>query len=174
MEDLIENKIANSGLITFDLGDLYDATPIQSIDIKPWLFHEMILKEKDFRKYLLDHNWEQYQDSYVCFYNSAEAIIPNWAWMLISSYLEGNCKRYYNGTPSNFNEILYSEKIQALDSKLYQDKRILIKGCSDKDIPNSAYSMITSKLLPIAKSIMFGEACSNVPIFKQKANKTVN
>lgn len=169
MDEFIENKIANSGLVTLDLGDFHDATPISSIDIKPWLFQEMIIKENDFKKHLDEHDWTQYKGHYVCFFSSVDAIIPNWAWLLISNKLQDNCRRYYNGPPSLLNEILYNEAIQAYDLTELQDKRVLIKGCGDKEIPASAFSSLASRLFPIVKSLMFGEACSNVPIYKQKA-----
>ncbi|MCB9188863.1 MAG: DUF2480 family protein [Flavobacteriales bacterium] len=168
--DAIENKIANSGLETLDLGDFYDNTPRTILDIRPWLFQEMIIKENEFKEHLKLHNWEQYEKQYVCFYSSVDAIIPNWAWLMIANHLQGNCKRYFNGTPEQLNEILFSEAISKFDSTSLIGKRVLIKGCGDKEIPSSAFSMMASKLLPIVKSLMFGEACSNVPIYKQKLN----
>lgn len=171
MSDLIENKVANSGLVTLDLGDFYDNTPIRVIDIKPWLFQEMVIREKDFRSHIENHNWSQYLNTQVCFYCSVDAIIPNWAWMLIASKLEGNCIKYFNGTKDEFNLIKFSETISNFNPIELKDKRVLIKGCGDKPIPNSAFSMLTSKLLPVVKSLMFGEACSNVPIYKQKSSK---
>jgi hypothetical protein len=166
---MIENKIANSGLVTLDLGDFYQNSKRVSLDIKPWLFQEMIIREKDFKEHLNQHNWTQYKDQLVCFYSSVDAIIPNWAWLMIANKLEGNCLRYYNGTPQQLNEILFSEAITAFDTTELIDKRVLIKGCGDKEIPPSAFSVMASKLLPVVKSLMFGEACSNVPIYKQKA-----
>lgn len=168
--DIIENRIAKSGLETIDLGDFYDPTPRVSLDIKPWLFQEMIIKEKEFIQYLNDHDWEQYTDQYVCFYSSVEAIIPNWAWLMIASKLNEKCKRYYNGTPQIFNEILFNEAISQFNCGAFTDKRVLIKGCGDKEIPSSAFSLLASKLLPEVKSLMFGEACSNVPIYKRKTS----
>lgn len=166
--ETIENRVANSGLETLDLGDFYDNTQRSFLDIKPWLFQEMIIKEKDFKEHLSNHDWSQYKDQYVCFYSSVDAIIPNWAWLMIANKLEGNCKRYYNGKPGQFNEILFNECINKFDPLEYKDKRVLIKGCGDKEIPSSAFSMLASKLIPVVKSLMFGEACSNVPIYKQK------
>ncbi len=166
----IENKIAKSGLETLELGDLYDPTPKASLDIKPWLFQEMIVKEKEFKKHLNEHDWTQYQGHYVCFFSSVDAIIPNWAWLMIANKLQNNCKRYFNGTPQQFNEVLFNESITQFDVTHFHNKRVLIKGCSDKEIPSSAFSTMASKLLPIVKSLMFGEACSNVPIYKQKTS----
>lgn len=166
---MIENRVANSGLETIDLGDFFDNTPRISLDIKSWLFQEMIIKEKEFKEHLSNHDWSQYKDQYVCFFSSVDAIIPNWAWLMIANKLEGNCKRYFNGTPKQFNEILFNESINNFNPNDYNDKRVLIKGCGDKEIPSSAFSMIASKLIPVVKSLMFGEACSNVPIYKQKA-----
>lgn len=165
---MIENKISNSGLENLDLGDLFDSTPIISLDIRNWLFHDMIIKEKEFKAHLEEHNWEQYNGQYVCFFTSVDAIIPNWAWLMIANKLQGNCKRYFNGVPETFVELLYNERINNYDLTPFIDKRVLIKGCSDKTIPSSAFSTMASKLLPIVKSLMFGEACSNVPIYKQK------
>lgn len=168
--DIIENKIAKSGLETLDLGDFYDSTERVSLDIKPWLFQEMIIKEADFKKHLNEHNWNQYTGKYVCYYSSVDAIIPNWAWLMIANQLQGKCKRYFNGTEEQFNLILFSEVISSFDVLNYTEKRVLIKGCGDKPIPSSAFSMMATKLLPVVKSLMFGEACSNVPIFKQKSS----
>ncbi|CAG5086480.1 DUF2480 family protein [Parvicella tangerina] len=165
---MIENKIAKSGLETIDVGVFYDSTQKNSIDIKNWLFQEMIIKEKDFKQHLEEHDWSQYENTYVCYYSSVDAIIPNWAWLMIANKLQGNCKRYYNGTPEQFNEILFSEHIQAFDTSPFDSKRVLIKGCGDKEIPSSAFSMLAERLFPTVKSLMFGEACSNVPIYKQK------
>lgn len=164
----ITNRVANSSLVTLDLGDFYDPTERIGIDIKPWLFQEMIIKEHDFKKHLGRHDWSQYNNKYVCFYSSVDAIIPNWAWLLIANKLQGNCKRYFNGTQEQFNEILFNEAIHRFDIAPLKEKRVLIKGCGDKEIPSSAFSSLASRLFPIVKSLMFGEACSNVPVYKQK------
>lgn len=168
MEELIENKIANSGLVTLDPAEFYDPTPKVELDIKPWLFQEMVVREKEFRTFLDSHDWEQYRGKYVCYFCSVDAIVPNWAWMLVAKYLQDNCTSSFNGTIAVLNELLISKALLNFDTSPYLGKRVLLKGCGDKELPVSIYGQITTLLLPVVKSLMFGEACSNVPIFKQK------
>lgn len=166
--ELIENKVANSGLITLNLEELFN--PIESVvlDIEPWLFRGLILKEKEFRDHVKSHDWLQYQDKFVLFECSSDAIVPTWAYMLLSIAVHPFAKRYFFGSAQDLNVLLYQEAIDKIDSSQYQDARVIVKGCSDIPVPVNAYVAITAKLLPVAKSIMYGEACSNVPIYKKK------
>jgi hypothetical protein len=167
-ELIIENKVAGSGLITLNLEDYFDKTPRAELDIKPWLFSEMILKEKDFREYVKQHNWEQYAGKHVAVYCSTDAIIPTWAYMLIAIQLQPLAKRIVFGTTETLNTLLYEEAINVIDFAQFTDKRMIVKGCSDVPVPVQAYVEVTRRLMPFAKSIMYGEACSNVPLFKKK------
>lgn len=164
----IENKVANSGLVTLNLEEYFHAGERVVIDIKPWLFMEMILKEKDFREHIKQHNWAQYQGKNVAFICSTDAIIPTWAYMLIAVNIEPYAHRYVFGSIDTLNTVLYQDALQKINPADYTDVRVIIKGCSDVPVPVSAYVELTHKLAPFAKSIMYGEACSNVPIFKRK------
>lgn len=168
MADDIINRVANSKLITFDLEDYYPEGERVLFDIKDWLFEEIVLKEKDFRSHVEQHDWSQYQDKYVAITCSSDAIIPAWAFMLVSIALEPYTKYNIIGNLEDLETALYQSIIANLDISDFSDKPIIIKGCSKKPVPLKAYSMITNKLKPVAKSIMFGEACSNVPLFKRK------
>lgn len=167
-DNIIENKIANSGLITLDLADYYPKGERKLIDIAPWLFEGIMLREKDFRQSVKNHDWSQYQDCYVAVFCSEDAIIPQWAYMLLSSALAPYAKKVVFGTREQLESILMDSAIQSLDLSELEDKRVIIKGCGDLPIPPHAYVSVVSKLQPIAKSIMFGEACSTVPIYKKK------
>ena len=138
------------------------------IDIKPWLFNGLILKEKVFREELKNHNWSQYANTYVGVYCSVETIIPNWAFMLVSTYLFSYTKSVFLGDKSELEKIIFSENIQKLELNQFKDKRVLIKGCSDTYIPEKSYLEITTRLMDVVQSLMFGEACSNVPLYKKK------
>lgn len=167
MEEL-RNKVAESGIITIDLEEFYPKEEICSFDIKEFLFMEMLLKEKDFRASLDQHNWEQYKGKQVAVFCTTDAIIPMWAYMLISSKLSGVASSIKEGTKEEVFKSTFIQNIQTLKEKDYQDKRVIIKGCGDKEIPAFAYTEITNLLLPFVKSLMYGEACSAVPVFKRK------
>lgn len=167
MEEL-RNKVAESGIITIDLEEFYPKEEICFFDIKKFLFMEMLLKEKDFRASLDQHNWEQYKGKPVAVFCTTDAIIPMWAYMLISSKLSGVASSIKEGTKEEVFKSTFIQNIQTLKEKDYQDKRVIIKGCGDKEIPAFAYTEITSMLLPFVKSLMYGEACSAVPVFKRK------
>jgi hypothetical protein len=164
----IENKIANSGLITLNLEDYFDKGERVELDIKPWLFMEMILKEKDFREHVKQHDWSSYNGKNVAFTCSADAIIPTWAYMLLAVSIEPYANRYVFGTLQTLDTVLYQDALAKINMDELKDARVIVKGCSDVPVPVSAYVEITHKLAPIAKSIMYGEACSNVPIYKRK------
>lgn len=168
MPNEILNRVAQSNIINLDPADFYPKFNIQTLDIKPWLFQGLLLKEKDFREHLAGHNWQQYQGAHVAVYCSADAIIPQWAHMLLAVYLQqANCTFMW-GSKQAFIERLMLSAISAHDFSSCQGKPVIIKGCGQYPIPDSAYVAITQQLYPIAKSIMYGEACSTVPIYKQK------
>ena len=168
MSDDIVNRVANSVLITINLEDFYPIGQRNTIDLKQWLFQESILKEKDFREFVKQHNWLQYQDCYVSIHCSVDAIIPIWAYMLVSSKLNNIAKLCVIGSSENLEVTLFQSIIDQLDTNEFKDKRVIIKGCSNLPICTHAYASLTNKLIPIAKSIMYGEACSSVPIYKRK------
>jgi len=164
--DEIVNKVANSGLISLDPETLYVDGKRLLFDLKGWLFEELILKEKDFREKLAAHDWSTYQDAFVAITCTADAIIPTWAYMLVASKLQPVAKKIIFGNLDKLEEEIFHETIQNLDPEIYRNQRIVIKGCSDKKVPVSAYLDLTAFLKPIAKSVLFGEPCSTVPVFK--------
>jgi len=166
MEDLIVNKVANNGLINIDLEDYYPKGKRVQIDIKSQLFQELILREMDFRVWIQSHDWSQYKDAFVAVFCSADAIVPVWAYMLITAQLEPLAKRIVFGDLETLEAELYKEIVDNLDVSEFTDKRLIIKGCGNLPVPRAAFLMLTNKLRPIAKSIMYGEACSTVPIYK--------
>ena len=166
--DNIINRVSESALINFDLEEFYPKEEKISFDLKDYLFMSLILKEKDFREALKNLDWTTYQNKNVAVFCSADAIIPVWAYMLVGVYLAPVAKRFYFCRQEELDDMIFKEEIAALDITPYKDQRIIIKGCSDKPVPVSAYLEITRKLRPVAKSLMYGEACSNVPLFKQK------
>jgi len=166
MEILI-NKVAESGIITLNLENYFPKNEIISLDIKDFLFMEMILKEKEFRQSLKDKDWSKYTDKIVLIICSADAIIPSWAYMLLESYLSDVAYEVYYGTKEQFLVMHYKNHINNLDISSFEDKRIVIKGCGEKPVPAAAYGMMTSRLKPHTLSIMFGEPCSTVPIYKK-------
>lgn len=166
----IVNKVALSSLKTFNLEDYYPVGERKLIDIKDWLFEGIILKEKDFREALKHHDWSQYQDAYVALHCSSDAIIPGWAYLLITSYLHGFSKKVVFGNLEFLNSLLYQEALQEVDFTEYQEKPVIIKGCSNKPVPENAYLLALQMLQPQAKSIMYGEACSAVPLYKRPKN----
>ena len=169
MEEQIVNRVANNqNLITLDLEDFYPDGKRVIFDIKDWLYEELILKEKDFRDYIKNHDWNQYQDQYVILTCSTDAIIPGWAYLLLTTALQPYAKKIAVGDAELLNALLFEEIVNNLDTKPYQDKAVIIKGCSDKPVPESAYISLVQKLQPVAKTIMYGEACSSVPLYKRK------
>lgn len=170
-QEKIVNRVSESGLITFDLEEFYPKEEKKSFDLRDYLFMGLILKEKDFREALKNMDWSAYQNKNVAVFCSADAIIPVWAYMLAGVYLAPVAKRFYFCKEEQLDEMIYKEEIAALDVSPYKDQRVIIKGCSDKPVPVSAYLEITRKLRPVAKSLMYGEACSNVPLFKQKVSQ---
>ena len=168
MAELFNNKVAESGLLTIDLASLLPSNEIILFDIKPYLFKELILKEKEFRASLLNIDWSIYQDKIVGIVCSADAIIPMWANMLIVSSLHPYAKAVYFGDENKVREQLLQESISKINIEQYIDQRVVVKGCGETPIGESAYIAITQKLRPLVKSIMYGEPCSTVPVYKKK------
>ncbi len=167
MSKTLVNRVTNSQLVNIDLEDFYPVGDRILLDIKDWLFAEQILKEKDFRKSVKDHNWKFYQNKFVALSCSVEAIIPSWAYLLISVELSPYAKKIVIGDLVLLETSIFQEIIGDLYVDNYSDKPVIIKGCSNKPIPETAYAQLVSKLLPVARSVMYGEACSNVPLFKK-------
>ena len=168
MSEEIINRVSKSSLITIDLEEIYPAGRRISIDIKEWLFEGIILKEKDFRASVKDHDWSFYKDSFVALTCSEDAVIPSWAYLLISAELAPFAKKIVVGDLEVLETIIFSEIIQNYNTENFKDKPIIIKGCTNKPIPSSAFTMLIQKLHPVAKTIIYGEACSTVPISKRK------
>lgn len=170
--DTIINKVAESGIITLDLAQFIpNENTIAVFDLKPFLFKEMILKEKDYREALKEFDWSIYTNKHVNIYCSADAIIPVWAYMLATSYITPLAISIFYGTQEQLLQYLTIGSINAIDTQEYKDKRIVLKGCGDVAIPEYAYVTATALLQPFVKSIMYGEPCSTVPVFKKKAAK---
>ena len=167
MADEIINRIANSKLQVIDLEDYYPSGKRVVFDIKDWLYEGLVLREKDFREQVKAYDWSQYKNQYVAINCSTDAIIPDWAFMLLVVNLEPFVEKCHIGTLEELETSIYQDKIDQLDTSIYQDKPVIVKGCSNKPVPINAYTMITNKLKPYAKSIMYGEACSFVPLFKR-------
>lgn len=168
MSEALVNKVAESGIISFDLEDYYPKGDIKVFDLKEHLFMGLILKEKDFRAALLATDWTVYQDAFVAITCSADAIIPMWAYMLVASYLQPVARDVVFGDEQKLVTTLLLKNLEAVNGAEFTDKRVVVKGCGDVAIPESAYVEITSKLRPYVKSIMYGEPCSTVPIYKKK------
>lgn len=166
--ELIRNKVQESGILTIDLAQFKPKTAVKGIDIADQLWQGLVLKEKDFRSWIKDHSWAEYKGSAVFVYCSADAIIPTWAYMLVASQLIQHEVSFVIGKKDELERKLISDGIEALDLTGYQDARIMIKGCSDIADPAFAMSELMKRLQPIAKSIMYGEPCSSVPVFKRK------
>ena len=165
MEEII-NKVANSALEVFDLEDYYPKGIRSQIDISQWLLEGFLLKEKDFREDLKNQDWSVYKDQYVAVSCSTDAIIPAWALILVTVHLTPFAKKIINGSIEDIEASLYEELLSKIDYTVYQDKPIIIKGCSKKPVPMRAYILAANYLQPFARSIMYGEACSAVPLYK--------
>lgn len=163
----IVNRVANSSLEVFDLEDYYVNGERVLIDVSQWLYEGLILKEKDFREALNQFDWSIYQNKLVALNCSTDAILPAWAFMLVSSYVSKVAKKVVHGSIADLEMALYYSALESIDFGVYQDKPVIIKGCSKKPVPQQAYSWALQKLQPVAKSIMYGEACSAVPIYKK-------
>lgn len=165
----IVNKVANSALVTLDLEDVLDKeTPRLSIDLADNLFQGLVLREKDFRLFIKEQDWLIYSDAYVNVHCTADAIIPNWAYMLVASKLSGNAKNFVFGDLTVLEEEILRKNIDAINPLDYENAKLVIKGCSDLTAPEFAFFEITKKLTPVVSSIMYGEPCSTVPVYKKK------
>lgn len=161
------NRVAESGLVTINLEDFYPRAPILTFDLKEHLFQGLILKEKDFREALKNHDWAGYKDAYLAVHCSSDAIIPVWAYMLVTALATPFALQVRLCAPDEFLARLYEDALAGLDTEPYRGQRVVIKGCSDKPVPPSAYVTLTRLLQPLAQSVMYGEPCSTVPVFKR-------
>jgi len=164
----IVNKVAQSGLVTFDLAELYPQGDRLLYDIKENLFHGLMLREKDFREFVKEHNWDQYKGKHMAITCTADAIVPTWAYMLLANRLAPVAKTVVFGNLELLETILFERELQKVDIEKYRDQRIVIKGCGEISIPESAFIDITVRLTGVSKSIMYGEPCSTVPIYRRK------
>ena len=170
MEEVFVNKVANSGIETINLEDYFPHGERKYIDIKDLLFMELVLKEKDFRTWIKENDWEQYRDCYVSVFCSNDAIVPTWAYMLISSKLTSVAKMIVFGDLNALEAVIWQEASSKLDVNMYTDKKVVIKGCGDLPVSAAAYTAISTKLIPVVQSLMYGEPCSTVPVYKRKLN----
>jgi len=168
IQENIVNKVAQSGLVSVDPASFYPPGERVVYDIKDNLFHGLMLREKDFREFVKDHDWAQYAGKNVAITCSADAIVPTWAYMLLANRMAPYAREIVFGNIDTLETILFEKALTVLDVEQYRDKRIVIKGCGDVAVPNSAYIELTKKLTPVVKSLMFGEPCSTVPIYKRK------
>jgi hypothetical protein len=168
IQENIINKVAQSGLVTLDPAAFYPPGDRVIYDIKDNLFQEMILREKDFREFVKAHDWAQYQGKNVGITCTADAIVPAWAYMLIANRLAPYAREVVFGNQDVLETVLFEKAMTGMDIEQYRDQRIVIKGCGETDVPVSAYVELTKKLTPVVRSIMFGEPCSTVPIYKRK------
>lgn len=167
MPEEIINRVANSKLLTFNLEDIYPQGERVVFDIKDWLLEGVVLREKEFRASAKAHDWSQYQNTYVALTCSTDAIIPGWAYLLLSTYLGPVAKKVVIGDKDTLETVLYTELLKDLDVSEFEGKPVIIKGCSKRPVPQNAYIQLINKLQPVAKSIMYGEACSSVPLYKK-------
>jgi len=168
MEGEIINRVANSKLVTIDLEDYFPKEERVLLDIQKWLYQGLILKEQDFREVVKNHPWEQYSGKYVALTCSADAIIPSWAFLLISASLAPFAKKFVVGDLDLLENMIFQDIVESIDIDQFKNVPVIIKGCSDRQIPQSAYALLTKRLLPEVSSLMFGEACSSVPLYKKK------
>lgn len=164
----IINKVAQSDLITLDLTDFSKGVSIDEFDLKDFLFNGLVLKEKDFRESLKEYDFSKYKNKTVAVFCSSQSIIPMWAYMLISSYLSGVTKSIFFGTKKMVLQKLMLEKINAIDNSCYINKKVIVKGCGSVPLSEDLYLAITLKLQAKVKILMFGEACSAVPVYKKR------
>ena len=168
MADTIVNRVAASALITFDLEKLYQIGSRQSIDLSQWLEQGLMLKEKEFRAQLKAHDWSIYSDKFIALQCSTEAILPSWAFLLVTTHLQPFARKVVLGNLKDLEVQLFAEQIQLLELSPYKDQPVIIKGCSENTVPQDAYVQLIAKLQPVVKSLFYGEACSSVPLYKKK------
>jgi hypothetical protein len=167
VENEIVNKVSQSGLISIDLEEFYPEGERCLFDIKNLLYQGLILREKDFREYIKNKDWSEFKDKYVALICSADAIVPTWAYMLLATHLEPYAKRVVFGDLEVLETILYNDILSKINPDDYKDARVVVKGCGDLPVPKAAYVEITRILRPVVKSIMYGEPCSTVPLYKK-------
>ncbi len=167
MEEIV-NRVAASSLTVFDLEDYYPSGRRMEIDVSQWLEEGFLLREKEFRLNLKNHDWSQYSDAYVAVYCSTDAILPAWASILVGIHLAPYVKKVVTGKLAEIESLIYAEILINLDYEPFRDKPVIIKGCAKKPVPESAYVLAAQYLYPVAKSLMYGEACSAVPLYKRK------
>ncbi len=168
IQENIVNKVAQSGLVTLDPSSFYPQGERVIYDIKDNLFMELILREKDFRDFVKEHDWSQYTGKYVGITCTADAIVPAWAYMLLANRMAPYAKEVVFGDAAVLETVLFEKAMAKADLEQYRDQRVVLKGCGDVEVPTSAYVELTKRLTPVAKSLMFGEPCSTVPIYKRK------
>lgn len=168
MEEEIINRVAQSKLMVVDLEDYYPIGQRYLFDIKDWLYEGLVLREKEFRQRVKEYDWSQHQDQYVALTCTTDAIIPAWAYMLLTISLKPYANRVCTGDLEMLETMLYQDIINGFDAEPFIDKPVIIKGCANKPVPVNAYILLTERLKPHAKSIMYGEACSSVPLYKKK------
>ncbi|MEO2063351.1 MAG: DUF2480 family protein [Christiangramia sp.] len=171
MAEEIVNRVAQSKLVTFNLEEYYPEGARLSFDISDWLQDGFVLREKEFRQQAKEYDWATFKGTYVALNCSTDAIVPAWAYMLVSTYLEGVAKKTVIGDLEMLETVLYAEIIDKLDVSGLEDQPVIIKGCSRKPVPKNAYVLLTNKLQPVVKSLMYGEACSSVPLYKKPKNQ---
>lgn len=168
IQENIVNKVAASGLVTLNLEVYYDQSERVVYDIKDNLFHGLMLREKDFREFIKTHDWAAYTRKNIAIICSADAIVPTWAYMLLATKMRPFANEIVFGNLETLEAVLFSKALAKIDLSVYKDARVVIKGCADIDVPVNAYVEITALLTPIVKSLMYGEPCSTVPVFKRK------
>jgi len=168
IQEEIVNKVAQSSLVSVDPASFYPQGERVLYDIKDNLFMELMLREKDFREFVKEHDWTQYTGKNVAITCTADAIVPTWAYMLLANRMAPYASEIVFGNLDTLETILFEKALKHLDVEQYRDKRVVIKGCGDVAVPNSAYIELTNRLTPVVKSLMFGEPCSTVPIYKRK------
>ena len=168
MQDELINRVANSGLVTLDLEEYTDKGERVLLDIKDQLFQGMLLREKDFREFIKNHNWEAYRGKHVALTCSSDAIVPKWAYMLLMQALSPYAGLVVFGNLESLEAVLVQHALQRINPETFRDQRVVVKGCGDKEIPEAAYVEITRLLTPVVKSILYGEPCSTVPVYKKK------
>jgi hypothetical protein len=169
MEEIFVNKVANSGLISLNLEDFYSVGDRVEIDVKDLLFMGLVLKEKDFREFIKTNDWTIYQDKFIAVHCSADAIVPTWAYMLIAAKLSGIAAKVVFGDLNALEVALWENAFDHLEIEDYRDQKVVIKGCGDLPVSPAAYTNISNKLVPVVQSLMYGEPCSTVPVYKRKS-----
>lgn len=167
MEDII-NKVSQSGIITINLEEMYPKGERVEFDIAPQLVEGLLLREKDFREFIKNHNWQDYTGKYVALFCSTDAIIPHWAWMLLANALAPYAEMIVFGNRESLETAIFNLLVDHMELDPYKDQRVVIKGCADLPVPVNAYVALTARLTPVVKSLMYGEPCSTVPIYKRK------